>query len=172
MEKTLNVAKALYTMYYNMTGEYMDEMRMHKLMYFSQREALMNDNEPLFDGDFYGWKYGPVLKEVRSAYHNDEFCVESQCCVEDNTKKILKAVINRYSAMSSWKLSSLSHGEFSWKKARQGLKYDDNGDVKLLIDAIRVDAVLEKVNRRKDERLKQLKAQKAKEKKAEEKCYD
>lgn len=164
MEKTLDVAKTLYNMYYNMTGEVMDEMRMHKLMYFSQREALMNNNEPLFDGDFYGWKYGPVLKEVRSAYHNNEFSIAPVCCVDNDTKKILKAVINRYSAMSSWKLSSLSHGEFSWKKARQGLKYDDNGDVKLLIDAIRVDAVLEKVNRRKDEKLKQLKAQKAEKK--------
>lgn len=61
MEKTLIVAKALYNMYYEQMGVLMDEMKMHKLMYFSQREALMQNNEPLFDGTFYGWKYGPVL---------------------------------------------------------------------------------------------------------------
>ncbi|RGS25727.1 MULTISPECIES: Panacea domain-containing protein [Clostridia] len=53
---------------YTQNGVHMDEMKMHKLMYFSQRESLMYNNEPLFDGVFYGWKYGPVLKEVRSAY--------------------------------------------------------------------------------------------------------
>ena len=41
MEKTLCVAKALYDMYYKQNGVRMDEMKMHKLMYFSQRESLM-----------------------------------------------------------------------------------------------------------------------------------
>ena len=68
MENTLCVAKVLYDMYYEQKGVQMDEMKMHKLMYFSQRESLMYNNEPLFDGTFYGWKYGPVLKEVRSVY--------------------------------------------------------------------------------------------------------
>lgn len=41
MEKTMCVAKALFDMYYKESGEYMDEMKMHKLMYFAQRESLM-----------------------------------------------------------------------------------------------------------------------------------
>ena len=41
MEKTMCVAKALYDMYYAEKGVHMDEMKMHKLMYFSQRESLM-----------------------------------------------------------------------------------------------------------------------------------
>ena len=41
MEKTMCVAKALYDMYYEQNGVRMDEMKMHKLMYFSQRESLM-----------------------------------------------------------------------------------------------------------------------------------
>ena len=57
------VAKVLYDMYYAEKGVHMDEMKMHKLMYFSQRESLMYNKEPLF-----GWKYGPVLTEVRSEF--------------------------------------------------------------------------------------------------------
>lgn len=48
MEDTLYVAKALYDMYLEQTGVYMDEMKMHKLMYFSQRESLMYNQEALF----------------------------------------------------------------------------------------------------------------------------
>ena len=34
---------------------------MHKLMYFIQRESLMYNNDILFNEDFLGWKFGPVL---------------------------------------------------------------------------------------------------------------
>ena len=148
MEKTMCVAKALYDMYYAQTGVYMDEMKMHKLMYFSQRESLMYNNEPLFNVNFYGWKYGPVLKEVRSAYMSDSFSSKCFEHVSEDTEKLLRNVLKRYGSLSSWKLSSLSHEEFSWKKARKGLEPSDDGDVKLLLDAMRVDATRELMNRK------------------------
>ena len=151
MEKTMCVAKALFDMYYRQTDAYMDEMKMHKLMYFAQRESLMYNNELLFDGIFYGWKYGPVLKAVRSAYKSDEPNVllsDTFEKVSDKTMKLLQSVLERYGSLSSWKLSSLSHKEFSWKKARKGLNPSDDGDVELLFDAMRVDAARELMNRK------------------------
>lgn len=148
MENTLCVAKALYEMYYEQNGICMDEMKMHKLMYFSQRESLMYNNEPLFDGIFYGWKYGPVLKEVRSAYKNNTLASESSETLSDATLKLLKSVMERYGSLSSWKLSSLSHEEFSWKKARKGLEAADDGNVELSLDAMKVDATRELIDRR------------------------
>ncbi len=148
MENTLCVAKALYEMYYEQNGLCMDEMKMHKLMYFSQRESLMYNNEPLFDGIFYAWKYGPVLKEVRSAYKNNTLVSESSETLSDATLKLLKSVMERYGSLSSWKLSSLSHEEFSWKKARKGLEAADDGNVELSLDAMKVDATRELIDRR------------------------
>ena len=148
MEKTMCVAKALYDMYYEQNGVYMDEMKMHKLMYFSQRESLMYCNRPLFDGRFYGWKYGPVLKEVRSEYKFETFFSSVTGGVNETTRKLLKDVLDRYGSLSSWKLSSLSHEEFSWKKARVGLAADDDGDVALSMDAMKVDATKELVARK------------------------
>lgn len=148
MEKTLCVARALYDMYYKEKGVQMDEMKMHKLMYFSQRESLMYNNEPLFDGTFYGWKFGPVLKEVRSSYVTGVYFSDVQGLVSEKTKELLKNVLERYGSLSSWKLSSLSHEEFSWKKARTGLDADDDGDVELSLDALRVDATRELMNRK------------------------
>ena len=145
MEKTKCVAKALYDMYYEQNGVYMDEMKMHKLMYFAQRESLMYHNEPLFDGVFYGWKYGPVLKEVRSAYYHyscDPFYDVTET-VKTATKELLSNVLGRYGSLSSWKLSCLSHEEFSWKKSRQGLEASDDGDVALSLQAMKVDATRE-----------------------------
>ena len=147
MEETLYVAKTLFDMYLKQTGAYMDEMKMHKLMYFSQRESLMYNHEALFTEDFYGWKYGPVLKSVRSEYmKNTPFC-DVHGNVSAQTEMLLKSVLQRYGAESSWKLSSLSHGEFSWKMARKGLKASENGNVKLPLAAMEVDAARELASR-------------------------
>ncbi|MCI5641117.1 MAG: DUF4065 domain-containing protein [Lachnospiraceae bacterium] len=148
MEKTMCVAKALYDMYYDMEGVCMDEMKMHKLMYFSQREALMYRKEPLFDAKFYGWKYGPVLNEVRSEYKNENYFGSVKGTVTEETKELLKSVLERYGSLSSWKLSCLSHQEFSWKKARKGLAASDNGNVEMMLESMKVDATRELVARK------------------------
>lgn len=148
MEKTMCVAKALYDMYYAEKGVHMDEMKMHKLMYFSQRESLMYNKERLFDATFYGWKYGPVLTEVRSEFRMLRPFADVRGSVSAKTMELLKSVLNRYGSLSSWKLSSLSHEEFSWKKSRVGLESDEDGSVELALDAMKVDATKELVARK------------------------
>ena len=61
---------------------------------------------------------------------------------------LLNSVLERYGTLSSWKLSSLSHEEFSWKKARKGLEASDDGNVELSLDAMKVDAARELMSRR------------------------
>jgi len=39
----------------------------HKLLYFAQRESIIQTDTPLFDASFYGWRFGPILKEIREA---------------------------------------------------------------------------------------------------------
>lgn len=148
MENTMSVAKALYDMYYEQNGVLMDEMKMHKLMYFSQRESLMYNNEPLFDATFYGWKYGPVLVEVRSEFRLAKPFSNVEGCVSEKKLELLKSVFNRYGSLTSWKLSSLSHEEFSWKKSRVGLEASEDGNVELSLDAMKVDAMKELVARK------------------------
>ena len=148
MEKALCVAKVLYDLYLEQTEKYMDEMKMHKLMYFAQRESLMENKEKLFEDDFYGWKYGPVLKCVRTEYMKCPPFRNVNGTVTFKTKELLKNVLKRYGNLSSWKLSNLSHGEYSWKKARTGLDPDDNGDVKLELNAMMLDATREKSYRK------------------------
>ena len=143
MENSKVVAKVLYNMYQDRFRCPMDEMKMHKLMYFAQRESLMYDKEPLFEESFYGWKYGPVLKSVRSQFMTPQPYADVREDVSSETKKLLSEVLERYGTVSSWKLSSLSHDELSWKRARQGLKAHDNGDVELSMNAMRLDATRE-----------------------------
>ena len=152
MQNSKCVGKALYDMYLSRFGESMDEMKMHKLMYFAQRESLMDTDNLLFDEDFYGWKFGPVLMSVRDEYRNATPYSNVVQAVDDFTSSLLEKVFARYAERSSWSLSRLSHDEVSWKHAREGLNPEDNGNVPLTEKMMRVDAVREKAQRKYSEK--------------------
>lgn len=152
MQNSKCVGRALYDMYLSRFGESMDEMKMHKLMYFAQRESLMDTDNLLFDEDFYGWKFGPVLMSVREEYRNATPYSNVVQAVDDFTSSLLEKVFARYAERSSWSLSRLSHDEVSWKHAREGLNPEDNGNVPLTEKMMRVDAVREKAQRKYSEK--------------------
>ena len=149
MANTLAVAKYLNDLCKQETGADMTEMKMHKLMYFSQREALMNTNEPLFGNDFEAWRYGPVLPEVRDEYHSTTPKFSGNYGkLSDVEKSLVAAVYTMYASRSAWTLSSLSHEEYSWKQARAGLSPDAPSQKKLSLSAMRVDAKRELLRRK------------------------
>ena len=71
MERIIDVAQYICEEYRRQSSEAIDEMKLHKLLYFAQRESLAISNEPLFEESFEGWKYGPVSTEIRSYYTPD-----------------------------------------------------------------------------------------------------
>ena len=49
-------------------------------------------------------------------------------------------VFKQYAPKEAWSLSTLSHGELSWQRARRGLAPDQNGSAILSLEDIRQDA--------------------------------
>lgn len=148
MAQLLAVAKYLNELCKSRHDCEMDQMKMHKMMYFSQRESLMDAGSPLFVGEFEAWKYGPVLTEVRSEYTTGNmFSGNYEALTEDETR-LVKDVFERYDKYDSWQLSTLSHSETSWLKAREGLKMGEPGRNKMSLSAMSVDATREKLRRR------------------------
>lgn len=141
MEKVLNVAQFIINEYKAITGTSIDEMKLHKLLYFAERENIAIMGEPMFPEPFEGWKYGPVCRLVRS-----NFDVESgqmNCdteSVSDESAYIIKNVIITYGEYASWKLSKMTHSEVSWINSRKGLGSEDNGSVEISIEDIKKDA--------------------------------
>ena len=148
MAQLLAVAKYLNELHVAKHNCEMDQMKMHKMMYFSQRESLMNSGSPLFDGDFEAWKYGPVLIEVRREYMTGNKFVGNYEGLTESEFQLVNAVFDRYDEYDSWQLSTLSHSETSWLKAREGLKMGEPGRNKMSLSAMRVDAIKEKLRRR------------------------
>lgn len=68
MEKVTKIASYLLDRYQKQYGEFMDEIKLQKLIYFIQREAIIRTEELMFDAEFRPWKYGPVIVEIHERY--------------------------------------------------------------------------------------------------------
>lgn len=139
MVKIVDVAAYVVQRYGELTKEHLDEMKLHKLLYFIQRESFAITGRPAFDGDFEGWKFGPVSRDVRNHYCEGEIICPTNEISED-VQYIANNIILEYGSLASWKLSELSHQEISWKNAREGLKPGENGNRKIKLGDILEDA--------------------------------
>lgn len=140
MEKILNVAEYIFKEYQKITGECIDEMKLQKLLYFSQRESLAILNKPMFDESFEGWKYGPVSRKVRTYFTQNDGITAHTEDIKNENKYIINNIILEYGSLASWKLSDITHKEISWLNSRIGLKKEENGNKKIELEDIKEDA--------------------------------
>ena len=140
MNDMMTVAAYICSRYQREFDEKIDEMKLHKLMYFAQRESLIRTGEPLFEGDFYGWRFGPVLKELRTPYKEESFPSDVTDEMMGEDKATLDEVFKAYAPKDAWSLSRLSHGEICWKRSRKGIAPSESSDNMIPLDDIRLDA--------------------------------
>lgn len=139
MEHVLDVAAYVCGRFYETTGKRIDEMKLHKLLYLSQREMLSVTDEPLFEESLEGWKYGPVSPLVRG--HFDDGAINAKTGeISDPARYIVNNVLDEYADIPAVELSAMTHKEVSWINAREGLRPNENGCRALSVDDIRKDA--------------------------------
>ncbi|MBR0518485.1 DUF4065 domain-containing protein [bacterium] len=116
-----------------------DQIKLQKLLYFTQRDCISLLKKPAFNEVLEGWKHGPVSPLVYDAYSNGKLKAETKD-ISAGLKYIIDNVIEGYGSLDSWKLSELSHNEISWINSREGLEAQDNGRVPLKLEDIKMDA--------------------------------
>ena len=147
MEDVVKIASYICQRYQVEFGERIDEMKLHKLLYFAQRESLIQLDEPLFSAQFEAWKYGPVLVEIRQLYKDDKLHESLSSAAIEKFAKVFDKVFSQYAKKDSWSLSLLTHGEYSWQEARHGIGDDEPCSVLIRLDDIRKDAQRIKMRR-------------------------
>lgn len=140
MERVTDVAQYIFDEYKKRTGCVIDEMKLHKLLYFAQRENLAIINEPLFNETFEGWKYGPVCTVVRAKFSEIDGIVSNTQPISEESAYVINNIIEQYGYYESWALSKLTHKEISWQNSRKGLQDGENGDREILLSDIVEDA--------------------------------
>lgn len=137
MYNVVDIASRIFYRYQNENGKIIDEMKLHKLLYFVQRESFIQTGQPLFSDEFQAWKFGPVMVTIRTHYKNNDF---QECNLDKEVESIIDNVFVNYSKTRSWTLSMMSHEEISWKNARRGIPEGINGSNFMSNDDIKIDA--------------------------------
>lgn len=140
MEKIIDVAKYIAKKYRIEKGTAIDEMKLHKITFFIQKESFLRLGKEMFNEDFQGWKLGPVCVEIRRNFSSIvEF--NEEVYFEDENREIIEFIYNKYKDMNSYKLSHLSHLEYSWIKSRIGIQAGENGNITISKQDIYEDAL-------------------------------
>lgn len=140
MTKITEIAKYLIKSYeVNNNAEFeKSELKLQKLMYFAQREAIAITGEPLFEEQFEGWQYGPVLTDLRHYFEEDQSKITIN--LDETTKYIIDNTVTRYGKYEPWYIANLSHKETSWKNSRKGLSENEKGNNLIKLEDIKKDA--------------------------------
>lgn len=104
-------------------------LKLQKLLYYTQGHVLAEFNTPLFSNEFSAWHHGPVIESI---YHKfKEFGSdligfeiggqdEYNCPTIIEDKKLfsfLNKTMDYYNQYSPWKLRNMSHEESPWQSA-------------------------------------------------------
>lgn len=147
MEDVRKIASYICQRYKQQFGVEIDEMKLHKLLYFSQREALIRTDEPLFEAKFKAWRYGPVMVDIRQSFKEGLIQAYGLPDHIDSYMPVFDFVFSTYAPKDSWSLSSITHGEYSWQIARKGFGPEEQCNVDIETKDIKKDAERVKMRR-------------------------
>lgn len=101
-----------------------NNLKLQKLMYFSEGHFYQEKREKLQDREFEAWVHGPVISSVYGEYRYDGLyfiAKEEEVTISEELKLFLKKVLKKYGDMIGPELEDLSHEEMPWQNARSGL---------------------------------------------------
>lgn len=125
MATAQNVAKYILTLSDEDDGDLISNLKLQKLLYYSQGFALAMFNRPLFDAEIKAWEHGPVVPEVWQQYRDrgagpipmpEGFDLAS---LADDEKSLVNEVYSVYGQFSAWKLRNMTHEEPPWKDTQR-----------------------------------------------------
>lgn len=124
----------------NATQNLITNLKLQKLVYYTQAWYLAIKKEPLFKEDFQAWVHGPVLPDLYFIYKDckwnpivrDDLTPEKLESIEaefdQELKEHLKLIVDEYFGMTAYDLERLTHNEDPWLRARDGLTIDQPSD--------------------------------------------
>lgn len=140
MEDVIKIASYICQRYEYELGAQIEEMKLHKLLYFCQRESFIQLGEPMFAEKFRARLYGPVMLEVHAKFISGELVEKLS---EEALKKyrvVLDRVFAVYAIKNVASLVAISKGQYSYVKVTKSFGWMQPRDVEMQTEDIRIDA--------------------------------
>lgn len=140
MEKVAQIASYIIDRYKKQFGEMVDEVKLQKLLYFTQLEAIIRTDQPVFDAEFRAWKFSPVIIEIHERYNADDLHEELAAEGKEQWKECFDYIFQEYAPKTTSSLIGHSHCQKSWQRARVGYGKYDRSDVPMKMSDMYEDA--------------------------------
>jgi uncharacterized phage-associated protein len=120
----------------NETGSLITNLKLQKLVYYTQAWHLAMFETPIFAEEFEAWIHGPVLPDLFYQYkgtyyrpiERNDLNAESMAFLRKKFGKtlsnLIENVVEEYFGMESYALEQTTHAEEPWLKARKNLPQD------------------------------------------------
>lgn len=119
MSKVLKVAKALLIIDALKDDAGMSNLKLQKLIYYTQGFFLALHNKPLFDEPIEAWQHGPVSPSVYHHYkqHGSNIIpapVGQKLELTPEELELVEEVHEVFGQFSAWRLREMTHEEPTW----------------------------------------------------------
>ncbi|MGI0492335.1 Panacea domain-containing protein [Alkalinema pantanalense CENA528] len=121
----------------------MTNMKVQKLLYYAQSIHLALYGELLFADEIQAWRHGPVCPPAYQFYREFEDKqlpipnLVAMVKINPATRQVLDEVWEYFGGYHAYRLSDMSHLEFPWKKARQGLSTEAASNNPIALEDLR-----------------------------------
>jgi uncharacterized phage-associated protein len=125
-ETASNIAKHILARF-NAKGAPINNVKLQKLLYYTQAWHLAHFDTPLFADPIEAWVHGPVIPAVFREYKYFRWSpITASVSYQPsfNVAYHVDHVLSVYGDFSSWDLERMTHNESPWKEARAGLAPD------------------------------------------------
>ncbi len=106
-----------------------DPLKLQKLIYLAQGFSYVFNDECLFNEDLEAWVHGPVNREIYFNYCDYAYrpiVIKYQITnLSSKSLKVLEYVRDTYGKYDSKYLEELTHNQYPWQFAREGLDPDE-----------------------------------------------
>ena len=123
-------------------GDYLNVLKLHKLLYYVQAWSLAYGRGPLFAGKFQAWVHGPVNRELFDRFRDSKYMYSAvtaadvpsdfdPASVSDEPRQLIDAVLEVYGPLTGDQLEEMTHQEAPWITARDGVPPSARSEVEL-----------------------------------------
>jgi len=107
-------------------GEGISNLKLQKVLYFSQAARLALDSKPLFKDEIHAWDYGPVINSVYHDFKRNQNTAiknpkgDAYEAFEPQTTAFLEDIWQLFGKYSAGKLVAMTHAHAPWKDTYDG----------------------------------------------------
>jgi uncharacterized phage-associated protein len=143
MDRVFQTVSAIQLSHYILSFVPSTQLKLQKLVYYSDGWHLAYFERPLVYEDFEAWVHGPAIRSLWDHYKNrgnyfTEFYLKPgysdriknyfNQLLQPEQIELIGDVIKEYGDKSAYHLESLSHSEMPWREARNGYAQSERSE--------------------------------------------